>query len=68
MFATLGTTSALRAKRFMRRREVERSNGDGDVRDDAEEALEVIRLLVAEVVANCDDGDDEDGDLEDLEA
>lgn len=54
--------------RQRQRGEVERGDGDGDVRGDAEEALEVVGLLVAEVVPDGDDGEDEDGDLEDLEA
>lgn len=43
-------------------------HGDGDVYDDAEEALEVVGLLVPQEVADGDDGDDKHGDVEDLEA
>lgn len=43
-------------------------HGDGDIHDDAEEALEVVGLLVPQEVADGDDGDDQHGDIEDLEA
>lgn len=43
-------------------------DGNGDVGDEAKETLEVVGFLVTEVVSYGNDGDDEDGDLEHLEA
>lgn len=46
---------------------IERGDGDDDVDDDHEEALEVIALLVAQEVSDRDDGEDEHDEVEDVE-
>jgi hypothetical protein len=53
---------------FQRRGGVKGGDGDSDISDEAKEALQVIRFLITEVVSYGDDGDDEDGDLENFEA
>lgn len=45
---------------------IKRRDGDDDVDDDHEEALEVVALLIAQEVAHGDDGEDEHDEVEDV--
>lgn len=55
---------ALGAVALRQRGVVERGDGDDDIHDDHEEALEVVALLVAQEVADRDDGEDQHDEVE----